>query len=417
MANTTIDQLSSLTGTGVAAADLFLVYDASANTEKNISSAEMKNMIGNGPLTITTSGVTDALVVTSTDAGATAAPDVVFYRNSASPAASDIIGNIVFRGKNSIAVDKDYAAIYSWITSPTNAAESADISLHTMNTGTIAERVRIRADGNVGIGSGGGANQSLVIGKNMTGGTSVFGILNGGTIQNDVTGVASIFCTGNAIAADTTIATIHHYFANQGTFGVNTSVTAQAGFAASASLVGATTNNGFVANGVPAANVTTGKLVVGFSSNHPIATGGGTSFNFYSGGTAPNFFNGSVGIGTTTPTTPLHVVGDATITSQISGGYALLTTGTVAMALATNRVVKVTPNAAATFTTTVAPAGARATVLILTSGATSYTITFGTGFKTTGTLATGTTAARTFAIEFVSDGTSMIETSRTVAMA
>ena len=89
MANTTIDQLASLTGTSVASNDLFLVYDASTNIEKSITSAEMKNMIGNGSFTFTIAGTSDALIVTSTDAGATAAPDIVFYRNSASPAASD----------------------------------------------------------------------------------------------------------------------------------------------------------------------------------------------------------------------------------------------------------------------------------------------------------------------------------------
>jgi hypothetical protein len=86
------------------------------------------------------------------------------------------------------------------------------------------------------------------------------------------------------------------------------------------------------------------------------------------------------------------------------------------MALGSNNVVKVTPNATATFTTTVAPAGAESSVIIVTSGTTSYTITFGTGFLTTGTLATGTVTAKTFVVNFVSDGTTMIETSRTVAM-
>jgi hypothetical protein len=55
-------------------------------------------------------------------------------------------------------------------------------------------------------------------------------------------------------------------------------------------------------------------------------------------------------------------------------------------------------------------------VLILTSGTTSFTITFGTGFKPVGTLATGTTAARIFAISFISDGTNLYETGRTAAM-
>lgn len=93
-----------------------------------------------------------------------------------------------------------------------------------------------------------------------------------------------------------------------------------------------------------------------------------------------------------------------------------LANGATAMAFATNPYVKVTPTATATYTTTVPPAGTRCTLLILTSGTSSFTITFGTGFKPTGTLATGTTAARVFVVVFVSDGTNLYEVSRTVAM-
>lgn len=97
--------------------------------------------------------------------------------------------------------------------------------------------------------------------------------------------------------------------------------------------------------------------------------------------------------------------------------YATRTTGATAMALATDNVVKVTPNATATYTTTVPAAGTRCSVIILTSGTTSYTITFGTGFRSTGTLATGTTTARLFVIDFISDGTNLLETGRTAAYA
>ena len=97
--------------------------------------------------------------------------------------------------------------------------------------------------------------------------------------------------------------------------------------------------------------------------------------------------------------------------------FTVLTAGTLAMALATNINVQVTPNATGTFTTTVPSAGLRCQLLILTSGASSYTITFGTGFRTTGTLATGTTTARYFMLSFISDGTVLVETSRTAAMA
>jgi len=106
-----------------------------------------------------------------------------------------------------------------------------------------------------------------------------------------------------------------------------------------------------------------------------------------------------------------------TVAGQISGGYYAPAAGTTAMAFGSYAVTKVTPNATATFTTTVPAAGAIATLIILTSGTSSYVITFGSGFKTTGTLTTGTTSARNFVISFVSDGTNMLETSRTAAYA
>jgi hypothetical protein len=96
--------------------------------------------------------------------------------------------------------------------------------------------------------------------------------------------------------------------------------------------------------------------------------------------------------------------------------YTALANGTTAMAFGTNSTVKVTPTATATYTTTVPAAGCEAFLIILTSGTTSYTITFGTGFKTTGTLATGTVTAKVFVLEFISDGTTLNQVSRTTAM-
>lgn len=93
-----------------------------------------------------------------------------------------------------------------------------------------------------------------------------------------------------------------------------------------------------------------------------------------------------------------------------------LANGSTALALATNIVVKVTPTSNATYTTTVPSAGVRCTVMVLTSGTSSFTITFGSGFKPIGTLASGTTTARVFVVSFVSDGTNLYETGRTAAM-
>lgn len=61
-------------------------------------------------------------------------------------------------------------------------------------------------------------------------------------------------------------------------------------------------------------------------------------------------------------------------------------------------------------------AGTEIFLEIVTSGITSYTLTFGTNTKSQGTLATGTVSAKTFVVSFVSDGTNWVETARTTAM-
>jgi len=81
-----------------------------------------------------------------------------------------------------------------------------------------------------------------------------------------------------------------------------------------------------------------------------------------------------------------------------------------------NRYVTHTPTGSHTLTTTVPRAGELRTLKILTSGVNTYTMTFGGGFKTTGTLATGSTSSRIFIVSFISDGTNLIETARTVAI-
>ena len=119
---------------------------------------------------------------------------------------------------------------------------------------------------------------------------------------------------------------------------------------------------------------------------------------------------GDVGIGTSSPATKLDVDG------QIAGKFTDVGTNTAAQALATNHVSQVTISANTTLTTTVPPAGSQAIVIIVSSGATSRTVTFGTGFASTGTLATGATTDRRFVVSFVSDGTRLLECSRTAAI-
>jgi hypothetical protein len=119
----------------------------------------------------------------------------------------------------------------------------------------------------------------------------------------------------------------------------------------------------------------------------------------------------STGLGVgKTPSSALDVNG------QITRLFTNVGTNTVAQALATNHVSQVTVSANITLTTTVPPAGTTARVIIVTSGTTSRTVTFGSGFKATTTLVTGTVSARRFVVTFVSDGTQLLEASRTLAI-
>lgn len=95
--------------------------------------------------------VNDLAIFESTDAGATAAPDVVLYRNSASPAANDILGSLVFRGKDAGGNTFNYAEIAGVITDPTNTIETGQLRFYTGTDGATTEKMRITATGNVGI--------------------------------------------------------------------------------------------------------------------------------------------------------------------------------------------------------------------------------------------------------------------------
>jgi hypothetical protein len=183
---------------------------------------------------------------------------------------------------------------------------------------TPTERMRITSTGSVGIGSTSLTTSSLRVSKDITGGTSAYGVYSDGEIQSDVTSSAFYFGT-NATAVSGTLTNLIHYRANQSTLGTTT-VSAQYGFQSDDGMIGATNNYAFNASNTAA--VTAGKTAYGFRSDIDIATGGGTTYGFYAEGTAVNYFNGNVGIGETNPTRKLDVAGTAAAT------YFMMTSNT-----------------------------------------------------------------------------------------
>lgn len=110
-----------------------------------------------------------------------------------------------------------------------------------------------------------------------------------------------------------------------------------------------------------------------------------------------------------------HLGVDMTQKLDAKGVVALGTTGAVTMNLLLGNVFTITPTAAVQLSVSNIVVGLYS-IVVKTSGTSSYVIDFQTGFTTTATLATGTLDGRYFTITFVCDGVGMREVARTVAM-
>jgi hypothetical protein len=83
------------------------------------------------------------MTLTSTDAGAAAAPILELYRDSASPAASDTLGEIEFNGEDSAGNKQAYGLIHASILSPTTTAEQGQLHFETATAGALTEKMII----------------------------------------------------------------------------------------------------------------------------------------------------------------------------------------------------------------------------------------------------------------------------------
>ncbi len=97
----------------------------------------------------TTTGLAP-MTLTSTDAGASAAV-LTLDRNSASPAASDLLFSIQFKGRSSTGATRTYGSIETTIDSPTNGAEYATLGVKVIANGSVQTPLVIHG----GLGSSG----------------------------------------------------------------------------------------------------------------------------------------------------------------------------------------------------------------------------------------------------------------------
>jgi hypothetical protein len=289
----------SITQTG--AGNAFLVEDsASVDATPFVVKGDGKVGIGtttpSNLLHVTSSNVNEGFTLENTDAGSAVSPQLYLYRNSISSANSDTIGAILFMGNSSSSNNTIYARIIGAIDDNVTGTENGRLNFFTIRDGVNTNAMVIGSNGRVRIGNSSiePTNAILSVDRNLNYNVNgTIGVLLSSTIQSDVTtGNATGFISNLTTQAATfTVPAINHFSAQQaGTFGAGSTVTTQAGYATSGNLTGATTNFGFNAGNAEA--ITAGKIYYAFNAGSNIATGGGTTWNFYASGTAPNYFAG-----------------------------------------------------------------------------------------------------------------------------
>ena len=162
--------------------------------------------------TITTADNTDTLSLISTDADANSGPNLRMYRNSSSPADSDLIGNMQFEGRNDNSQDVVYGEISARANDVSDGTEDGLIFIKAMTAGTLTEYMRFDPGSSGIIINDGSADLDFRVETNaeanafkIDGGseTAAFGVP---VTFNDAANVAqeAITSSSNAVAWDAT---------------------------------------------------------------------------------------------------------------------------------------------------------------------------------------------------------------------
>lgn len=134
-------------------ADQFAVIntDETGTTSGDVTISSYANIRANAfygdGSNLTGTGSSDPLTLTNTDTGSAAGPSINLYRNSASPAAADYLGEIDFQGESSTGANRSYAQIKGKIADPTNGSEDGTLEFWIRNNGSNNVTARMNENG------------------------------------------------------------------------------------------------------------------------------------------------------------------------------------------------------------------------------------------------------------------------------
>jgi len=152
-------------------------FDGTSNISLN------NNAITNGAGYITNS-VTSDLTITSTDAGSSAAPELELYRNSASPADADYLGQLKFTGESDDGSKEVYAKITGKISDASSGTEDGIIEFAHRKAGSNVITARFTSTAFKLIN---GTELEAEGGATVTGNIAVTGTVDGRDIATDGT--------------------------------------------------------------------------------------------------------------------------------------------------------------------------------------------------------------------------------------
>ena len=111
--------------------------NARLNSALFLDSAEAVNLIDSAHVVLRAKNLENTLTLTSTDAGSAAGPELILYRNSASPADADYLGQIQFKGRQDGPGDEIYAKVTGKISDATNGTEDGLIETAIKGNGSF----------------------------------------------------------------------------------------------------------------------------------------------------------------------------------------------------------------------------------------------------------------------------------------